>query len=80
MAAEESQVIGCHTLQAWNGQLQICNQSKKLVVVDFTALWCGPCCFIAHFPSVPFLKVDVDELKDVIVDRAVKASVVLIRI
>ncbi|KAK8663962.1 hypothetical protein V6N13_083767 [Hibiscus sabdariffa] len=81
MAAEEGQVIACHTLQAWNEQLQLCNQSKNLVVVDFTASWCGPCRFIApflaelakKFPSVTFLKVDVDELKDVAADWAVEA-------
>ncbi|XP_070562922.1 thioredoxin-like [Ptychodera flava] len=41
----------------------------KLVVVDFSAAWCGPCKTISpkfkamasEFPNIVFLKVDVDE-------------------
>nr|ADN96593.1 thioredoxin h [Vitis vinifera] len=79
--AEEGQVVGVHTVEAWNDHLQKCNESNKLIVVDFTASWCGPCRFITPFlvelakkiPTVTFLKVDVDELKSVATDWAVEA-------
>ncbi|KAL7880518.1 hypothetical protein SRHO_G00027720 [Serrasalmus rhombeus] len=51
------------------------NAGDKLVVVDFTATWCGPCQMIGpifkkisedpNLKNVVFLKVDVDDAQDV---------------
>ncbi|KAK6148158.1 hypothetical protein DH2020_019070 [Rehmannia glutinosa] len=77
----EGQMISCHTVEAWDEQLQKGTDNKKLIVVDFTISWCGPCRFITPFfaelakklPNVTILKVDVDELKSVASDWAVEA-------
>ncbi|KAL7571038.1 hypothetical protein ACA910_003755 [Epithemia clementina (nom. ined.)] len=54
---------------------------QKLVVIDFTATWCGPCKMIAPlfkemseaFDDVVFVKVDVDENPDTAAEYNVSA-------
>ncbi|KAK4358151.1 hypothetical protein RND71_023761 [Anisodus tanguticus] len=53
----------------------------ELVVIDFTATWCGPCKymepvlneFAAKYTDVEFVKIDVDELADVAQEYGVQA-------
>ena len=55
--------------------------TNKLVVIDFTATWCGPCRnmdpiindFAAKYTNVEFVKIDVDELVDVAEKYGVQA-------
>mmetsp|Transcript_69995 Transcript_69995/g.196160 ORF Transcript_69995/g.196160 Transcript_69995/m.196160 type:complete len:105 (-) Transcript_69995:369-683(-) len=58
-------------MDEWKTLLE--TSKSKLVVVDFTASWCGPCKFIAPIfeklaeenPEAEFVKVDVDDADDV---------------
>ncbi|OBZ88426.1 Thioredoxin-1 [Choanephora cucurbitarum] len=53
----------------------------KLIVVDFYAVWCGPCKVIAPrlegfsktYTDAVFVKVDVDSLKDVAAEYQIRA-------
>jgi thioredoxin 1 len=54
---------------------------KGSVVIDFFATWCGPCKKIAPafeqlatvYPSIVFLKVDVDELAELVDKYSIQA-------
>ncbi len=77
----EGNVFACHSTEAWRSKLQEATDSKRLVVVDFTATWCGPCRTMSpvfvelskKFPEIAFLKVDVDQLRDVAQEWDVQA-------
>jgi len=62
-------------------QAELAAAATKLVVVDFTASWCGPCKRIAPFfdelstkyPRAVFLKVDVDQCQETAAGQGVSA-------
>ncbi|XP_029310299.1 thioredoxin-like [Cottoperca gobio] len=66
-------VVDINNLEEFRAALK--DAGDKLVVVDFTATWCGPCKQIspefhkqsttAENVNVVFLKVDVDDAEDV---------------
>ncbi|XP_058777242.1 thioredoxin H2-like [Vicia villosa] len=72
-SSEPSHVQTFHSTAKWNDHFDAIKQTDKLMVIDFTAKWCGPCKlmdptmkdFAAKYTDVEFIKLDVDELMGV---------------
>ncbi|GAA0185420.1 oxidoreductase [Lithospermum erythrorhizon] len=70
---ERSEVIVFHSPSKWRIHFEASKATSKLMVIYFTAIWCGPCKFMEpavhdladHFPDVEFIQIDVDELMNV---------------
>ncbi|OWM75995.1 thioredoxin H2-like [Punica granatum] len=68
-----SQVIEFHSSARWKAHFDASKGTTKLMVVDFTASWCGPCKLMEPMindlatkcTDIEFIKIDVDELEDV---------------
>uniref|UniRef100_A0A0D9W087 Thioredoxin domain-containing protein n=1 Tax=Leersia perrieri TaxID=77586 RepID=A0A0D9W087_9ORYZ len=70
----DSRVVAVHSKatydELWGSHT---SNPNKLIVIDFSATWCGPCRFIepafkemaSRFTDAAFLKIDVDELSEV---------------
>ncbi|KAF3327635.1 thioredoxin H4-1 [Carex littledalei] len=68
--------------EQWDQKIAEATKSGKIVVANFSAVWCGPCKMIApmyvefseKYPSLVFLTVDVDELADLSAEWDVRAT------
>ncbi|GKA65557.1 thioredoxin H2 [Tanacetum coccineum] len=87
--SEGSRVIEFHSSNRWQLHYNQSKQSPKLMVVDFSASWCGPCKMLEPFikslstkyQEIDFIKIDVDELQDVAKQFGVQAmpTIVLLK-
>ncbi|KAL4332076.1 hypothetical protein GQ457_07G016850 [Hibiscus cannabinus] len=76
-----AKIVEMHSLAQWNEKLASTKQSNKLLVMDFSATWCGPCKWMEPaieeyantYPDVEFIKIDVDTLADVAREYKVEA-------
>ncbi|XP_020215533.1 TPR repeat-containing thioredoxin TDX [Cajanus cajan] len=72
-ALKDGQIIGIHSTSELEKKLSAASKASRLAILYFTATWCGPCRFISpiytslaeKYPKVVFLKVDIDEARDV---------------
>ncbi|XVE83826.1 hypothetical protein DITRI_Ditri16bG0118600 [Diplodiscus trichospermus] len=80
-SSESSRVLTFHSSPRWQLHFNSVKETPKLMVIDFSASWCGPCKFMepvlndmaARFTEVDFVKIDVDELPDVAQEYGVQA-------
>ncbi|KAL2543063.1 Thioredoxin H2 [Abeliophyllum distichum] len=72
-SSNKGRVIAFHSSSKWKIHFEASKLTSNLMVIDFTATWCGPCRymepamneFAAKYADVEFIKIDVDELEDV---------------
>ncbi|ESW29409.1 hypothetical protein PHAVU_002G068200 [Phaseolus vulgaris] len=68
-----SNLLTFHSTDKWNAHFKAVKETNKLMVLDFTATWCGPCKLMdqvlqdlsAEYTDAEFIKIDVEELNEV---------------
>jgi len=73
-----SKVVSINSEDAFDKLLKIRNQ---VIVIDFSAKWCGPCKKIAPYyeklavsvPDIIFAKIDVDEFEEISKSAGIKS-------
>ncbi|MED6155614.1 hypothetical protein PIB30_006787 [Stylosanthes scabra] len=76
-----SRILTFHSSAKWKAHFDASKETNKLMVIDFTATWCGPCKYMdpifkdysAKYTDVDFIKLDVDELMGVAQEFQVQA-------
>ncbi|KAG2277099.1 hypothetical protein Bca4012_042621 [Brassica carinata] len=66
-------VVEMESRRQWRSLFDSMKSSNKLLVIDFTAAWCGPCKameprvkeIVSRYPEAVFARVDVDRFMDV---------------
>ncbi|GFP88461.1 tpr repeat-containing thioredoxin tdx [Phtheirospermum japonicum] len=66
---KDGQLIEIHSTTELKEKLNAAEKTSRLAILYFTAIWCGPCRYIApafsglaeKYPNVVFLKVDIEE-------------------
>ncbi|KAB1212218.1 TPR repeat-containing thioredoxin TDX [Morella rubra] len=72
-ALKDGEVIAIHSVSELETKLNAASKTSRLAILYFTATWCGPCRYVsplytslaAKYPKAVFLKVDIDEARDV---------------
>ncbi|KAL2636408.1 hypothetical protein R1flu_007887 [Riccia fluitans] len=78
---DHGRVIEVQSVKEFEDKLEEAQKNNQLIVVDFTAVWCGPCRSISpafvelskRHTSLIFLKVDVDKLQEIALKWDVQA-------
>ncbi|KAK2374973.1 thioredoxin H2 [Trifolium repens] len=76
-----SHILSFHSTAKWKAHFDASKEINKLMVIEFTATWCGPCKymdpiiqdFAVKYIKVDFIKIDVDELMGVTQEFQVQA-------